>query len=69
MYLLVFPIYEFVVSTKSDFLLEHEVENHIKPNYIVTLTEIKKPQEGRGPKEGWKSGRLTEVKNKKKLLR
>ena len=39
---LVLPIYEFVVSKNSDFLLEHEVENLIKPNYMITLTEIKK---------------------------
>ena len=62
---LVLPICEFVVSNKSDFLLEHEVENHIKPNYIIALTEIRKPKEGRGSKEGWKSGCVPEVKKKK----
>ena len=39
-------IYEFVVSKKSDFLFEHEVENHIKPNYIITITKIKKTKGG-----------------------
>ena len=43
---LVLPICEFVVSKKSDFLHEHDVENHIKPNYIITLTEIKKTKGG-----------------------
>ena len=38
----VLPIYKFVVSDKSDSLLEHDVENHIKPNYITILTEKKK---------------------------
>ena len=41
------------------------MENHIQPNYIITLTEIKKAKEGRGSKEAWKSGRLSEVKKKK----
>ena len=35
-------IYEFVVSKKLDFLLESEVENYIKPNSIITITETKK---------------------------
>ena len=66
---LVLPIYMFVVSKKSDFLLEHEVENHIRPNYIITITEIKKTKGGGGgSKEDGKSSCLPEVK-KKKLLR
>ena len=43
---LVLPIYQFVVSKESDFLFEHEVENPIKPNYIIILTEIKKTKGG-----------------------
>ena len=63
---LVLPIYQFVdynvVSRISDILLENEVGNHIKPNYIITLTEIQKSKEGRGSKEAWKSGCLPGVK-------
>ena len=43
---MVLPIYEFVVSKKSDFLFEHEVENHTKPNYIIKHTKIKKTNGG-----------------------
>ena len=42
-------IYEFVVSKKLDFLLDPEVESCIKPNTIMTITEIKKIKGGRSP--------------------
>ena len=35
-----------LLCKKSDFILEYEVENHIQPNYIITLTEIKKAKGG-----------------------
>ena len=43
---MVLPIFKFVFSKKSDFLLKHEVENHKKPNYVIILTEIKKIKGG-----------------------
>ena len=43
---MVLPIYEFVVSKKSDFLFEYKGKSHIKPNYIIPLTEIKKTKGG-----------------------
>ena len=64
---LVLSIYAFEVSKKSDFLLEHGVENHVKPNYIITLKEIKKTKGGERLKKTRKANFLPEVTKKKKL--
>ena len=65
---LILPIYEFVLSKKSDFLLEQEVENHIQPNYIITLTEIKKAKGGERFKRSLEIRSSFESKEEEKIL-
>ena len=57
-------IYEFVVSKKLDFLLEHEVENYIKPNSIITITEIKKTKGGKRLIKDWFIDKKLQVQKK-----
>ena len=53
-------IYEFVVSKKLDFLLE----NHIKPNTVMTVTEIKKTKGGRSLIKDWFIERKQQIHKK-----
>ena len=66
---LVLSIFEFVVSTKLGFRLEYEVENHMRPNYIITLTEIKKTKGGERFKRSLKIWSCSWSKEEEKLLR
>ena len=57
-------ICEFVVSKKLDFLLESEMENFIKPNSIMTITEIKKTKGGNRLIKDWFIDKKLQVQKK-----
>ena len=59
-----FYISEFAVSKKLDFLLDPSVENHIKPNTVMTVTEIKKTKGGRSLIKDWFIERKQQVHKK-----